>query len=58
MEIVDEDDLQLTVDEVLDAQVEASQPIPALVTYIKDKYGVDAEEQLHDYETQINKEVN
>ena len=55
-EIVDEDDLQLTVDEVLDAQVEASQPIPALVTYIKDKYGVDAEEQLHDYETQINKE--
>lgn len=55
-EIVDEDDLQLTVDEVVDAQVEAAQPIPALITYIKDKYGIDPETQLHEYETQINKE--
>lgn len=55
-EIVDEDDLGLTVDETLDAQLEAVQPVPALITYIKDKYGVDAEEQLNQYESQINKE--
>ena len=55
-EIVDEDDLGLTVDETLDAQLESVQAVPALITYIKDKYGVDAEEQLNQYESQINKE--
>lgn len=55
-EIVDEDDLQLTVDETMGAQMEAVQRVPALVTYIKDKYEIDAEEQLNQYESQINKE--
>lgn len=55
-EIIDEDDLGLTVDEVIEAQMEAVQPVPALVSFIKDKYGIDAEEQLHEYESQINKE--
>ena len=57
-EIVDEDDLQLTVDEVImhDMSEHASQPIPSLITYIKDKYGIDATDQLADYESQINKE--
>lgn len=55
-EIVDEDDLQLTMDEVMDAQMEAAQPVPALITYIKDKYGVDATEKITEYETQIKKE--
>lgn len=55
-ETVDEDDLCLTVDEVADAQMEAVQPLPALIIYIKDKYGLDVEKQLHDYESQINKE--
>ena len=55
-EIVDDDDLQLTVDEVMNAQVEAVQPVPALATYIKDKYGIDTTEQLSVYESQINKE--
>ena len=32
-------------------------PIPALVSYIKDKYGVDATDKLTEYETQINKET-
>ena len=55
-EIVDEDDLQLTVDEVVDAQTEAVQPIISLSTFIKDRYGIDVIEQLRDYESQINKE--
>ena len=55
-EKMDEDDLCLTVDEVADAQMEAVQPLPALIIYIKDKYGLDVEKQLHDYESQINKE--
>lgn len=55
-EVVDEDDLQLTVDEVMDAQTESVQPVPALVSYIKDKYGIDAESQLSEYESQINKD--
>lgn len=55
-EVIDEDDLQLTVDEVVDAQMEAVQPVPALVTYIRDKYGIDATEKLAEYENQINKE--
>lgn len=55
-EIVDEDDLGLTVDEVLSAQTEAVQPVPALITYIKDKYGIDPTEKLSVYESQINKE--
>jgi len=57
-EIVDEDDLQLSVDEIVEGNVSetASQPIPALITYIKDKYGIDATTQLSDYENQINKE--
>ena len=55
-EIVDEDDLQLTVDETMGAQMEVVQRVPALVTYIKDKYAIDAEEQLNQYESQINKE--
>lgn len=55
-EIVDEDDLQLSVDETLGAQTEAVQPVPALIAYIKDKYGIDPSEQLTAYESQINKE--
>lgn len=57
-EVVDEDDLQLSVDEVLDASESAVtvQPIPALITYIKDKYSIDAEARLHEYETMIKKE--
>lgn len=55
-EIEDEDDLQLSVDEVIDAQQEAVQPLPALEIYIKDKYGIDAHQQLEEYESQINKE--
>ena len=55
-ETVDDDDLQLTVEEVMDAQVEAVQPVPALGNYIKDKYGLDADGQLQLYEAQINKE--
>ena len=38
------------------AQMEVVQRVPALVTYIKDKYAIDAEEQLNQYECQINKE--
>ncbi len=57
-EIVDDDDLQLSVDETINAQVEAVQPMPALISYIKDKYGVDAEDQIKEYESQINKEGN
>ena len=56
-EIQDEDDLMLSVDEVIDAQSEAVQPVPALVSYIKDKYGLDTEEELAHYESQINKEA-
>jgi hypothetical protein len=52
-EIEDEDDLHLTVDEVVDAQAEAVQPIPKLIAYIKDKSGLDTEEQIRKYETQI-----
>lgn len=55
-EIVDEDDLQLSVDEVLDAQTEAVQPVPALITYIKDKYGIDPTDKISEYEATINKE--
>ena len=55
-ETIDEDDLCLTVDEVAEAQMESVQPLPALAIYIKDKYGLDVEKQLHEYESQINKE--
>lgn len=55
-EIVDEDDLQLTVDETIDAQMEAAQPIPVLGAFIKDRYNLDADDQLHEYEVQISKE--
>lgn len=55
-EVEDEDDLQLSVDEIVEAQVESVQPIPALSTFIKDKYGLDADGQLQLYEAQINKE--
>ena len=57
-EIVDEDDLMLTVDEVVEHNISesAAQPLPALISYIRDKYGIDAEEKLADYENQINKE--
>lgn len=55
-EVVDEDDLQLTVDEVVEAQSEAVQPVPALISYIKDKYGIDATEKLSSYENQIHKD--
>ena len=54
-EIVDEDDLQLSVDEAIEAQMEAVQPLTTLRSYIIDKYGIDTESQLRDYETQINK---
>lgn len=52
----DDDDLCLTVDEVIESRTESVQPVPALISYIKDKYGVDATEQLAEYEDQINKE--
>lgn len=56
-EVVDEEDLQLTVDEVvMNTQTEVVQPVPALISYIKDKYGIDASERLSAYEDQINKE--
>ena len=45
-----------SVDEIVEAQVESVQPIPALSTFIKDKYGLDADGQLQLYEAQINKE--
>lgn len=55
-ETVDEDDLQLTVDDVMDTQVEAVAPVSLLDSYIKDKYGMDTHDQLAEYESQINKE--
>lgn len=57
-EIVDEDDLQLTVDECVtyNQSETATQPVPALISYIKDKYGVDTTDQLCQYENMINKE--
>ncbi len=55
-ETVDEEDLQLTVDDVMDAQMEAVAPVSMLDTYIKDKYGIDTHDQLAEYEAQINKE--
>lgn len=55
-ETVDEEDLQLTVDDVMDTQVEAVAPVSLLDSYIKDKYGMDTHDQLAEYESQINKE--
>lgn len=55
-EVIDEDDLGLSVDEVLDAQTEVVQPMDTLSTYIKDKYSIDADDQLRQYESIINKE--
>ena len=55
-ETADEDDLQLTVDDVMDTQVEAVAPVSLLDSYIKDKYGMDTHDQLAEYESQINKE--
>lgn len=34
----------------------AMKPIPSLITYIVDKYGIDPTEKLAEYETQINRE--
>lgn len=53
----DEDDLCLSVDEVIDAQEEAVQPMPKLMAFIKDKYNIDADDQLRQYESQINKDM-
>lgn len=55
-EMVDEDDMDLSVDEAMDAQLEVVQPIPALINYIKDMYGVDPSAKITEYENQINKE--
>lgn len=44
-----------TVDEVV-STITTEQPIPALVSYIKEKYDIDAGEKLSEYETQINKD--
>lgn len=60
-EMIDEDDLQLSIDETMDAQLGMSittQPIPVLTSYIIDKYGIHPEETLVGYESQINKEEN
>jgi DNA repair exonuclease SbcCD nuclease subunit len=32
------------------------EPIPALISYISEKYDVDASNEIHDYESKINKE--
>lgn len=55
-EIIDQDDLRLSMDEVINAQTESAQPVPALITYIKDKFGIDASEKISEYESQINKD--
>ena len=51
-----EDDLKLSVDDTMDSQMEHQQPLPALISFIQDKYGINAEEQLKEYESQIQKE--
>jgi hypothetical protein len=54
---IEDEDVKLTIDEALEiSNNESSQPIPSLITYIKDKYGVDATDKIAEYETQINKE--
>ena len=53
---VPEDELYLTVDETISAQTESVPPLTILATYIKDKSGIDATEQLQQYEAQINKD--
>ena len=30
------------------------EPIPVLISYIQDKYGIDTTEELHEYESRIN----
>ena len=51
-ELNDHDD---TIEE--DTNVDhTTQPIPALITYIKDKYDMDASDKLSEYEAILNKE--
>ena len=54
---VEDESVKLSIDEALEiSNNESAQPIPSLITYIKDKYGVDASEKISEYETQIKKE--
>lgn len=32
------------------------EPVPAMISYIKDKYGIDCSKEIHEYEAKINKE--
>ena len=59
-EIVEEDEYEnndVDNDEQSDDGSSVSRPIPALVEYIKEKYNVDATEQLTEYENVINKDM-